>query len=72
MLGTLNIGAFFALLLVAAYRLLGRRLGGWQLLGGAVVLAAVVTARRRTLGRTAANNYQPLTTSPRATDSEVV
>ncbi|WP_328614008.1 EamA family transporter [Amycolatopsis sp. NBC_00355] len=51
---------------------LGQRLGGWQLLGGAVVLAAVVTAQRRTLGRTAANNYQPLTTSPRATDSEVV
>ncbi|UOZ10322.1 EamA family transporter [Amycolatopsis sp. WQ 127309] len=51
---------------------LGQRLGGWQLLGGAVVLVAVVTAQRRTLGRTAANNYQPLTTSPRATDSEVV
>lgn len=51
---------------------LGQRLGAWQLAGGALALAAVVAAQRRALGRTAANSHQPLTSSPRAADPEVV
>ncbi|MEV6449303.1 EamA family transporter [Amycolatopsis sp. NPDC051716] len=51
---------------------LGQRLTPWQLLGAAIVLAAVVTAGRRPLVRTGADNYQPLTTAHRATDAEMV
>ncbi|MEV5718107.1 EamA family transporter [Amycolatopsis mediterranei] len=51
---------------------LGRRLTPWQLLGAAIVPAAVVAAQRRPLGRTGADNYQPLTTAHRATDAEMV
>jgi drug/metabolite transporter (DMT)-like permease len=58
--------------LVAGWLVLGQRLGAWQLAGGALALAAVVAAQRRALGRTAANRYQPLTSSPRAADPEVV
>jgi probable blue pigment (indigoidine) exporter len=51
---------------------LGQELTPWQLLGAAVVLAAVVVAQHRPLLRTGADNYQPLTTAQRDTDPEMV
>ena len=51
---------------------LGQRLTVWQLLGAAIVLAAVVAAQWRPLVRTEADIYQPLTIPRRATESEMV